>query len=288
MEIGSVVTLLGLAVAGTAVACSLRQRSRLAAAEEARRRAVESDRGKSDFLAHLSHEIRTPLNVLIGMTDMLLETALTDEQRSLARSVRGSSGTLLALVNDVLDLAKVEASRMDIEAIRFDLRALLRETAALHRVSAREKGLDLELRVDPQLPIWVVGDPARFRQVLVNLVSNAIKFTERGRAFVDARVEHESADGVLVRFAVSDTGIGISPDDLPRLFEPFTQADPSIARRYGGTGLGLSIARELIALMGGELSVESETGRGSRFSFTLSFPVRDSAPGSEDAPARAA
>jgi two-component system, sensor histidine kinase and response regulator len=288
MEIGAVVALLGLAVVTTAVACSLRQRERLAAAAAARLQAVDSDRAKSEFLAHLSHEIRTPLNVLIGMTDMLLETSLTDEQRSLARSVRGSSGTLLDLVNDVLDLAKVEAGRMDIEAIRFDLRALLRETAALHRVSAREKGLELELRVDPRLPIWVVGDPARFRQVLVNLVSNAIKFTERGRTSVEARVELESAEGVLVCFAVCDTGIGISPDDLPRLFEPFTQADPSIARRYGGTGLGLTIARELIALMGGDLSVESEEGRGSRFSFALRFPVRECAPGREDAPARAA
>jgi signal transduction histidine kinase len=288
MEISAVIALLVFAVAGTGTACWLLLRQRVASAERARRRAEESDRAKSEFLAHLSHEIRTPLNVVIGMTDMLLETSLTDEQRGLARGVRGSSGTLLALVNDVLDLAKVEAGRMEIEAIRFDLRALLRETAALHRIGAAEKGIDLELRVDPRVPICVVGDPVRFRQVLVNLVSNAIKFTERGRAHVEAGVELESKDGVRIGFAVSDTGIGIAPDDLPRLFEPFTQADSSTARRYGGTGLGLTIARELITLMGGDLVVESEMGRGSRFSFALSFPVRDLAPGSQDAPARAA
>jgi two-component system, sensor histidine kinase and response regulator len=286
MEISAVLVLLVLTAGITLCVSSLVRGRRLAVAVRSRQRAESSDRAKSAFLAHVSHEIRTPLNVLIGMTDILLDTELDEEQRGLAGRVRRSSEMLLTLVNDVLDLSKIEAGRMDIEAISFDLRAMLREIVGLHRVGASEKGLELDLRVDPRLPIRVVGDPVRCRQVLVNLISNAIKFTERGRAAVDLRVEDASDEGVTVRFAVTDTGIGIGSEDLPRLFEPFVQADPSMARRYGGTGLGLSIVHRLVSLMGGDLCVESTPGRGSQFAFTLRFPIRESVPG--EAPARAA
>lgn len=286
MEISAVLVLLVLTAALTLAVSSAIRGRRLANALRARQRAESSDRAKSAFLAHVSHEIRTPLNVLIGMTDILLDTNLDEEQRGLAGRVRRSSETLLELVNDVLDLSKIEAGRMEIEAISFDLRGLMRELVVLHRVPASEKGLDLDLRVDPRLPIRVVGDPIRCRQVLVNLISNAIKFTERGRTSVDLRVESVTEDAVEVRFAVVDTGIGIATEDLPRLFQPFVQADPSTARRYGGTGLGLSIVRRLVSLMGGDLSVESTPGRGSQFTFTLPFPTRERNPG--HAPARAA
>jgi signal transduction histidine kinase len=286
MEISAVLVLLVLTAGITLALSSAIRARRLAVAIRARQRAESSDRAKSAFLAHVSHEIRTPLSVLIGMTDILLDTQLDEEQRGLAGRVRRSSELLLALVNDVLDLSKIEAGRMEIESISFDLRALVRELVGLHRVAASEKGIDLDLRVDPRLPIRVVGDPVRCRQVVVNLIGNAIKFTERGRASVDLRVESVSDDDVVVRFAVADTGIGIATEELPRLFQPFVQADPSMARRYGGTGLGLSIVHLLVSLMGGDLSVESAPGRGSQFAFTLRFPTRESAPG--QVPARAA
>jgi two-component system sensor histidine kinase/response regulator len=287
MEISAVLALLVFTAAITLLLSSVIRGRRLAVAIRGRQRAESSDRAKSAFLAHVSHEIRTPLSVLIGMTDILLDTQLDEEQRGLAGRVRRSSEMLLTLVNDVLDLSKIEAGRMEIEAVSFDLRALLREIVGLHRIGASEKGLDLDLRVDPRLPIRVIGDPVRCRQVLVNLIGNAIKFTERGRASVDLRVENASADDVVVRFSIADTGIGIATEDLPRLFEPFVQADPSMTRRYGGTGLGLSIVHRLVSLMGGDLSVESTAGRGSQFAFTLRFPTRESAV-SGQAPARAA
>ena len=202
------------------------------------------------------------------MAGLLADTDLSPEQQEYARTIHRSAETLLDLVNDVLDFSKLEAGKVEVEAVRFSLRALLGEVAELLAFRARQKGLVYESVVDPAAPDWLGGDPSRLRQVLVNLAGNAIKFTDRGRVEVRAAMEAGDGDSVMLRFTVSDTGIGIPPERLPRLFQPFTQADASTTRRFGGTGLGLSISKRLVHLMGGDIGVESAPGRGSRFWFT--------------------
>jgi two-component system sensor histidine kinase/response regulator len=250
--------------------------------EEAKAAAVEGSRVKGEFLANMSHEIRTPLNGVIGMTDLALETELTREQRDYLETVKLSADALLSVINGILDFSKIEAGKVDLEEVDFELRDCMEAALKTLALRADEKGLELLCDVTAEVPDMVMGDPGRLRQILVNLVGNAIKFTDEGEVALKVQLELEEGNRVRLHFVVSDTGIGIAQNKLESIFESFAQADTSTTREYGGTGLGLTISRRLIELMGGTIWIESELGVGSHFHFTLLLDRSEAKPATGD------
>lgn len=254
---------------------------------QARDAALESTRLKSEFLATVSHEIRTPMNGVLGMTEWLMDTQLTPEQRDCAEAIRTSGDTLLSIISNILDFSKIESGKLQLQQIDFDVRRLLEDIVGPFRQRTQLKGVALACQIQAQVPIWLRGDPDRLRQIVSNLLGNAIKFTEHGeivlRAEVDERQDPIDPDRpvasrpvngnarrlVTVRFSVADTGIGIAPEACTRIFQPFMQADGSTTKKYGGTGLGLAICQQLVDLMGGSIGVDSEPGQGSVFHVTV-------------------
>ena len=292
---GSLATAMGLALVGAVVGRLRDLRVRLdteitsrKATEvqliETQRIAEAANLAKSEFLARMSHEIRTPMHGVLGVTQVLSETRLNPEQLQYLDMIQNSGELLLAVINDILDFSKIEAGRMDLDEVEFELLPVLREPLDLIGLSARKKGLTVRLEVPEDLPLWLVGDPVRLRQVLMNLLGNAAKFTERGGLTLRVKLLTAAAPKVRLRVEVKDSGIGMEPQVMARIFDAFFQADASTTRVYGGTGLGLAISSKLVRLMGGQLLCESEVGKGSTFFFEIDLTAADAAPAEDAAP----
>ncbi|THU39517.1 response regulator [Niastella caeni] len=235
------------------------------------RDAQQAKQMQEQFLANMSHEIRTPMNGIKGMTDLLLETPLTVKQQDMAGMIKRSINTLLVIINDILDFSKIKAGKLHIEKIDLSLKEVLNSTVSLFTHSINTKGLQLQVTIDPAIPDCLIGDPHRLNQILNNLLSNAVKFTNQGQINMRVQVKEQTTDGIVLSFTITDSGVGIPAENLPYIFDSFSQAGQDISRRFGGTGLGLTICKQLLQLQGGDITVSSTVGKGSTFQFTLPF-----------------
>ena len=255
------------------IAYDITHRKQATQVEEAKLAAEAANRAKSDFLARMSHEIRTPLNGVVGMIDLLRATGMSEIQERYMQLAREAAGSLLNVINDILDFSKIEAGKVELESIDFELHKLIEDLSELLGPAAAKKNLALASYLRPDVPLHLIGDPNRIRQVVMNLINNALKFTSTGSVVICTTLERREGQRVILRIAVQDTGIGIPRDRIDRLFKSFSQVDSSTTRKFGGTGLGLAICKRLVELMGGEVGIDSEEGKGSTFWFTINLGI---------------